>query len=101
MAVSALVKLDANTWTEITGGDATTITAIHRGGAEVLIQATTGSAPSASSRLGLPITGGNDRHRSGFLKKTITELSMTADVDRVFAFAVGGPAMLFVEDDSA
>ena len=100
MAQDALISLAKDTWTEITAGDSTIITVVHRGGAEVLIQATTGTAPTATDRKGFPIATSNNRFRDGFFQQTITELSPTASVDRVFAIALGGPAMVYVQDDS-
>lgn len=100
MAVSmSLVNLAADTWTELTNADATTITVVHRGGAEVVLQATTGATPTASSVAGLPLAFNRTGVGDGWLKKTITELSHTALVDRVWAKAIGGTATLLVETD--
>lgn len=100
MALDAVINLPANTWTEITQADSTTITIVHRGGADVIIQATTGASPAASDRRGLPLHTSRGGVGDGFLKKTITELSHVALVDRVWAFAVGGEATLYAQADA-
>ena len=100
MAVDSLVTLPANVWTQLTNANATSITVIHRGGGEVIIRATVGAvAPAAGEKGGLPIRSGSDLHSSGFLKKTVTDLSQTALVTRVYAKALSVSAVVYVDTD--
>jgi len=99
MAVDSLITLSGDIWTELTNGNATTITVIHRGGGQVIIRATVGAvAPAVNELGGLPLESGSDLHSSGFLKKTITDLSHTALVDRVYGRA-SISAVVYVETD--
>lgn len=100
MAMSTIVTIPANTWTQITTGDATTVTVIHRGGAECLLQPTVGAnAPSSTDRTGLPLAAGRMGFVDGFLKELLTDLWIPAGVNRVYAYAMGGPCHLFVQTD--
>lgn len=100
MAVETMYELDANVWTQLTTGDCTKITVIHRGGAEVLIQPTVGAnPPSASSVMGLPIKTGRHSLEDGFLNETLTDLSITASVNRVYAKPLGGKARVYFQSD--
>lgn len=101
MAVDSLVTIAASDgWTQLTNAVATSITVIHRGGGQVIIRATVGAvAPAVGELGGLPLESGSDLHSSGFLKKTILDLSHTALVDRVYARALSVSAVVYVETD--
>lgn len=95
MAQSGKITV-TNVWTQLTGGDATTITFVPMDG-DIIVRATTGSAPAETEHSGIPYIRGQRE-----LKRTITELSHTASVDRVFAKASGfNQVIVFSEDDSA
>lgn len=100
MAQHAILEIPANVWTQITANDITTITVIHRGGAECLIQPTVGAnAPTSTDRRGLPLAAGRMGFVDGFLKELLTDLAITAGVNRVYAYSMGGPCVLYVQTD--
>lgn len=100
MAVDAIVDLPKEVWTQITDADITLLTVIHRGGGDVLLKPTVGAnAPASTYRGGLPIAKGRDGFVDGFLKETLTDLDITASVTRVYAFALGNAAKLYVQTD--
>jgi hypothetical protein len=101
MAVNTMMDLATDNWTQVTNANATSITIIHRGGgSEVIVQAVVGATPPAADDIrGLPITTGKDRHQSGFLKKSLADLTHTASPTRVYARAIGMQATVYVETD--
>ncbi len=85
----AIIELPADgTWVDLSGSDITTITVIHWSGRDVLLEAVT-AAPPVAQDFGLIITSGHDRHKSGFLKKDIADLTNGAPPTRVWARAAG------------
>ena len=102
MAVNVMLELKPDDgWVQGTTGDATAITAIHRGGGGVAImQAIVGAnAPATTDIRGAPIEKGKDGHPSGFLKKFLTELTHTASPTLVYFRALKAPVTLWIETD--
>ena len=85
MAANTTVSFTvADGWTEITVGDVTNITFQVTAGGTVLIQATTGSAPSSDAASLTYKTGQGEANRA------LSDLFPgVASADRVFAKAVG------------
>lgn len=82
MARDAVITVTAKTWTELTNGDITDITFQVRGGA-CIIAGTSGSSPSADSRVGVRYLDGQGE-RNAALSDLFPGVS---SADRVWAYS--------------
>ncbi len=101
MAVDSLVTLAASAgWVQLTTANATKATVIHRGGGQVILRATDDAVnPGVSDFGGLPIESGADLHQSGFLVKTIIDMSTSGAAVRIFGRATSTSAKVYVQTD--
>ena len=94
MARSTIIKVEANTWTELTAGDVTNISLYHRGGGEVLLQGSTSSSdPTDDPQHGVPLK----REHYGYVNEALTDLFPEIAAVRVFAYTFAGPAYVLVK----
>jgi hypothetical protein len=101
MAVESNIELDdADGWVQVTNADCTKITAIHRGGAEIVLRPTVGAnPPAADDAIGLPIKTSIDGFEDGFLNENLQDLWIATGVNRVYARALGGAGRMFFATD--
>ena len=97
MAKSAQMTLEPNTMTEITDGDVTAITVIHMGGAPVMLQGSEDTTAPRTWEDGFPLRF-DVQSGSYLINRALSDLfPENSSFDRVFAYAVGGRAILNVK----
>jgi len=95
----AKVTCPVGVWTELTNSDTTKITFQVQAGS-IKVRATTGSAPSSLEDPGYIYHARPDGEQSeqGELRTDLSNFSITAGVDRVFATPIGGRRAVVIVD---